>query len=76
MKSRVPKTRKSRKSQKLKFQKKKKKKTWVKYLTVGSSWTEFQKCRAERELRKPIGIEMSFVLVRISYKCCGLFLKF
>jgi hypothetical protein len=35
-----------------------------------------QKCRAERELRKPIGIEMSFVLVRISYKCCGLFVKF
>jgi hypothetical protein len=28
-----------------------------------------QKCRAEQELRKPIGIEMSFVLVRISYKC-------
>jgi hypothetical protein len=35
-----------------------------------------KKCRAERELRKPIGIEMSFVLVGISYKCCGLFMKF
>jgi hypothetical protein len=59
MKSQVPKTRKSLKSQKLKFQKKKKP----------------QNCRAERELKKPIGIEMSFVLVCISYKCCGLFLK-
>jgi hypothetical protein len=33
------------------------------------------KTQSQTELRKPCEVEMSFILVHISYKYCGLFVK-
>jgi hypothetical protein len=38
--------------------------------------SDTRKTQSQTELRKLCEVEMSFVLVRISYKCCGLFMKF
>jgi hypothetical protein len=37
--------------------------------------SDIRKTQSQTELRKPCEVEMSFVLVRISYKYCGLFVK-